>query len=226
MAITADNQATQPPGHWLTDLLNRRYGQQNEPRMVRQPIGFDFKREPFDPSSYYKQLGSFRDISRAATHVVEQEVANRIAAQREQEMNALRTALNGATAGIQPQYTYDGNPGSRSSSGNSYGLSRITPNTLATANYFGPKHGISSVGGWREHGSVPNSDHPKGRALDFMIRSQQQGSALANDVISNYRRFNVSYVIWNRYIWSPSGGWRPYSGPSPHTDHVHVSLNV
>ncbi len=36
------------------------------------------------------------------------------------------------------------------------------------------------------------------------------------------------YVIWNRHIWSASdaaAGWRPYSGVSPHTDHIHISLS-
>ena len=44
----------------------------------------------------------------------------------------------------------------------------------------------------------------------------------------NARRLGVMYVIWNRRIWSASdaaSGWLPYSGASPHTDHVHVSLS-
>lgn len=36
----------------------------------------------------------------------------------------------------------------------------------------------------------------------------------------------VEYVIWNRHIWSRRYGFkkRRYTGKSPHTDHVHVSL--
>ncbi len=40
------------------------------------------------------------------------------------------------------------------------------------------------------------------------------------------RRLGVMYVIYNRKIWSGwSGGWENYSGYSPHTDHVHISLS-
>jgi hypothetical protein len=41
------------------------------------------------------------------------------------------------------------------------------------------------------------------------------------------RRLGVMYVIWNRQIfrmYRANEGWTPYSGSSPHTDHVHVSL--
>jgi len=36
----------------------------------------------------------------------------------------------------------------------------------------------------------------------------------------------VWYVIWNRRIASVTYGWKwkPYSGSSPHTEHVHVSI--
>lgn len=35
------------------------------------------------------------------------------------------------------------------------------------------------------------------------------------------------YVIWNRLVAGAGKGWvwRPYTGPSPHTDHVHVSAS-
>ena len=36
------------------------------------------------------------------------------------------------------------------------------------------------------------------------------------------------YIIWNRKIWGaylPDQGWRTYTGPNPHTDHVHVSFS-
>lgn len=107
-----------------------------------------------------------------------------------------------------------------------YSLGDVKPWVRAAADYFGPAHNISTVGGWRAHGSVPNSDHPKGLALDFMTRSKATGDQLAADVLRNAQAWNVKYVIWYREIWSPGKGWRPYSGPSPHTDHVHVSFNA
>jgi len=40
------------------------------------------------------------------------------------------------------------------------------------------------------------------------------------------RHPSANYVIFNRKIYSRSGGWKaePYSGVSPHTEHLHVSI--
>ena len=43
------------------------------------------------------------------------------------------------------------------------------------------------------------------------------------------REFRVKYVIWNRRILSGAPGpspwiWRAYSGPNPHTKHLHLSV--
>lgn len=215
---------------WIKDLIDRRYQPQVQ-REQREPLGFEFKRDPFDPSSYYKQVGSLRDISRGATGVVLQEQSNKIAAEQQRMLDEAQKALNG----VNPKFNYSSGPGGNdpnytpNGKSRKYGLKGITANTSKAADYWGSKYGIKSIGGYREHGSVPGSDHPKGRALDFMINNisngHKTGTALANDVIANYKAWNVSYVIWNRYIWSPSKGWRKYSGPSPHTDHVHVSFN-
>lgn len=37
---------------------------------------------------------------------------------------------------------------------------------------------------------------------------------------------SASYVIFNRKIWSASHKWvpRPYTGASPHTEHLHISI--
>src|SRR3954449_5291247 len=109
-----------------------------------------------------------------------------------------------------------------------YNLGAVKPHVAAAANHYGPKHGITNVGGYRAIGSVPNSDHPKGLALDFMTRNRVKGDALAADVIATGKgSYNVTYVIWWRQIHSlDSRGWRPYFGPSAHTDHVHVSFGV
>lgn len=49
--------------------------------------------------------------------------------------------------------------------------------------------------------------------------------------IRGSRDARVKYIIWNRRIAnsSPIGGrpaweWRPYTGPNPHTKHMHVSV--
>jgi hypothetical protein len=108
-----------------------------------------------------------------------------------------------------------------------YSLGAVKPHVKNAANHFGPKHGIRTVYGWRPTGSVPNSDHPKGLALDFMTSNRSVGDTLAADAIANASAWDITYVIWYRRIWTrESGQWAPYSGPSPHIDHVHVSFGT
>lgn len=107
-----------------------------------------------------------------------------------------------------------------------YRLTGVKSHVAAAANYFGTKYGIKTVGGWRPVGSVPNSDHPKGLALDFMTSSRAVGDPLAADLIANYRQWGITYVIWWRRIWTPDKGWHDYHGPVPHTDHVHASFSA
>jgi hypothetical protein len=49
-------------------------------------------------------------------------------------------------------------------------------------------------------------------------------------VVDRHRRGadnRLTYVIYNRRIWSATGGWtgRAYDGASPHTDHAHFSAS-
>lgn len=106
-----------------------------------------------------------------------------------------------------------------------YKLGAVKPSVVAAVNYFGPKYGIKTVYGWRAVGSVPDSDHPKGLAADFMTRDKNVGDALAADLVANASAWNIKYVIWWRKIWTPEKGWHNYTGPIPHTDHVHASFN-
>ncbi len=86
------------------------------------------------------------------------------------------------------------------------------------------------------------SEHQEGRAWDWMLDANNPSQRAVGDdftlwltgtdgtgeAAGNARRLGVMYVIWNRRIWSASdaaSGWLPYSGASPHTDHVHVSLS-
>jgi hypothetical protein len=86
------------------------------------------------------------------------------------------------------------------------------------------------------------SEHKEGRAFDYMLDvGDSAENAIANDILNwllatdqygnshaNARRLGVMYIIWNRQIWgsySASSGWRPYSGDSPHTNHIHFSFS-
>jgi peptidoglycan hydrolase-like protein with peptidoglycan-binding domain len=85
------------------------------------------------------------------------------------------------------------------------------------------------------------AEHGEGRALDWMVNAYtSDGLALGNAITrwlsapdsqgrpgAMARRFGVNYIIWNRQMWrayDPGRGWAPYTGVSPHTDHIHISF--
>lgn len=107
-----------------------------------------------------------------------------------------------------------------------YKLGAVKPHVAAAAEEIGRQFGIKNVGGYRRFGSVPNSDHPKGLALDFMTFSKTTHDAIATYAIANASRLGVTYVITFGKIWTATTGeWKTYTGPSPHIDHVHVSFS-
>jgi hypothetical protein len=93
---------------------------------------------------------------------------------------------------------------------------------------------VHSIGGWRPYGSVPGSDHPRGRAIDVMTWSNRSlGWRIANWAVANAWALDVKYVIFNGRIWTRSRGWHGYRHPSDpcncnptlrHDDHVHISV--
>jgi hypothetical protein len=110
--------------------------------------------------------------------------------------------------------------------------------SLVLATYPGGRNG----GIVRSCSIGASSEHKEGRAWDWMINMSdpRQAAAAANAVnwlmaagpdgkpAWQARRLGVMYVVYNRKIWSASRaneGWRPYSGASNHTDHVHFSFS-
>jgi cell wall-associated NlpC family hydrolase len=93
----------QQTSSWVQDLISKRYDPQTE-RLKRNPMGFDFQREPYDPSSYYKQLGQYRDISRTQTTIAQQVAANHQAKAQQAALEAAQAAANAATSGIQANF--------------------------------------------------------------------------------------------------------------------------
>lgn len=80
-----------------------------------------------------------------------------------------------------------------------------------------------AMGGWRAHGSVPGSDHPKGKAIDIMTSNP----TLHKMIIAFFKQLpGAKYWISMRQIALARTGWIPhaYHGPNPHTDHVHASF--
>ncbi|MCA9331786.1 hypothetical protein KC968_02490 [Candidatus Saccharibacteria bacterium] len=94
---------------------------------------------------------------------------------------------------------------------------------------------VSSIGGYscRKNTASPGTSiHGLGRALDVMIDSTtpeglEKGNEIRNWVINNATQLGVQRVIWNKYTWAANkDGWRPYGGPNPHTDHLHIEINL
>ncbi len=85
------------------------------------------------------------------------------------------------------------------------------------------------------------AEHGEGRALDWMVNAYSSDGLELGNAITRWlaapdsqgrpgamaRRFGINYIIWNRQMWrayDPGRGWAPYSGVSPHTDHIHMSF--
>lgn len=67
------------------------------------------------------------------------------------------------------------------------------------------------------------SVHGVGRALDVMVHGNDD---VANWLLANSAPLGVQLIIWKRRVWRVGGGVRPYGGPNPHTDHVHVEVHA
>jgi hypothetical protein len=70
------------------------------------------------------------------------------------------------------------------------------------------------------------SEHCECRGIDFFTTDVSKGRKVFDFCIRNADVLDIQSVIFNRRVWG-FGTWteRAYSGPSPHTDHVHVGLN-
>lgn len=121
------------------------------------------------------------------------------------------------------------------------------PGTRALADLVLATYGAGRSSGITRACSVGGtSEHKEGRAWDWaMNAADPQQKAVADRFVAwltgpdaqgvaagNARRLGVMYVIWDRRAWeayradeTPGSGWRSYTGASPHTDHVHVSLS-
>lgn len=76
--------------------------------------------------------------------------------------------------------------------------------------------GLSTHGEGRGWDAACNANTPQGRVL---------GDRLAADLVVAHRALGIQRIIWNRRqtdTRAGMGNWRPYSGASPHTDHLHI----
>jgi hypothetical protein len=68
--------------------------------------------------------------------------------------------------------------------------------------------------------------HAEGRAGDVGLPYRHaNGYRIRDFLIENAEVLGVQEVIWDRQIWTSGRPYlRAYSGPNPHTDHVHYGL--
>lgn len=137
-----------------------------------------------------------------------------------------------SAAGAAASVTYDGGPAWNSAL--CYGGLRPGARRLS-GQLNGMFPVISGVDGYscRPNTASPSkmSIHGTGRALDIFIPTSggaadnTGGDAVANYLVKNATRLQIQYIVWDRTQWSPNGtGARPYGGPDPHIDHLHVEI--
>ncbi len=179
------------------------------------------------------------------TEVREQQKQTALMAKRKSEADKALSLVGGKgftgglvdatspVAKIGPGRTADGDWKAQSCSENDPTTSGcVTPRTLHAYKEVKRAGFNRFVGCYRPGGPW---EHPKGRACDWSLQksgfspwhnedTRTYGNNVAAFLIRNADRLGIYYVIWNRQIWFPATGWSSYSGPSNHTDHVHMSL--
>ena len=106
------------------------------------------------------------------------------------------------------------------------GLGAVKPHVRAAAQFLGCRFGEPTMFGVA--GRAGTSDHPSGRAVDFMV-DRATGDALAVCALNNRAALGVSYVIWRQRI-NFGSGWQMMEDrggvTANHFDHVHVSFGA
>lgn len=86
---------------------------------------------------------------------------------------------------------------------------------------------VGSIIGRGTRAGNPNSDHPAGRAFDFMV-DRRTGDRVADYALAHRAELGVTYVLW-RQRYNDGSGWDPMEdrgGPTAdHYDHVHISFD-
>lgn len=138
--------------------------------------------------------------------------------------------------------SFDSPPESFASSGRADVCSQTAKSgVLAFRDIVLAEFGGTSFGICRPCDKGTASDHHAGSAWDWgMLASDPEQAARVDDLLglllspdaqgneaALFRRLGLTYIIWNRQIWSTKLGkkWQPYRGPHPHEDHVHFSFS-
>jgi hypothetical protein len=104
------------------------------------------------------------------------------------------------------------------------GLGAVKPFVRTAAQLLGCKYGKPTMYGVAGRGGV--SDHPGGKAIDFMV-DRGTGDELAACALKNKAALGITYVIWRQRI-NFGQGWQGMEDrggvTANHYDHVHVSF--
>ncbi|WP_270886452.1 peptidoglycan-binding domain-containing protein [Pedococcus sp. 5OH_020] len=117
------------------------------------------------------------------------------------------------------------------------------PGVVAFAKLMTSNYGVGSAAwGITRNCNSGVTEHSEGRAWDWMLSVDKPGEKAIADAVTQWlsapdaqgrpgamaRRFGIMYIIWNKRMWrvyDPARGWAAYTGPVPHTDHVHFSFS-
>lgn len=84
--------------------------------------------------------------------------------------------------------------------------------------------------GWlgdTSHAARPSDHNPDGKGRVHALDVTAVGIVPTALVRAAVHHPSTEYVIWNRQIYSRWAEFtpRPYAGPNPHTNHVHISVS-
>ena len=169
-----------------------------------------------------RRLADDARAKEAAARAAEERAA-RPAAENEEAEEDRRTAEQGRRVGRlgDPEPTLSASAECGLDTGQ---LGAVKPFVRTAAEFLGCAFNEPTVLGVA--GRSTASDHPRGRALDFMV-DRATGDRLAACAIRNREELGISYVIWRQRIDTGSG-FRLMANrggaTANHFDHVHVSF--
>ncbi len=147
------------------------------------------------------------------------------AAAREAREAAARAAGSArSSAGTSGAPAGGGPTGSTTCALGTAGMEGVAANVARAGEKLRCLFGVDSVLGIGSRGNA--SDHPSGKALDFMV-DKATGDRLAAYARQNRDDLGISYIIWQQRIDTGSG-WKAQEdrggATANHMDHVHISF--
>ncbi|WP_238589137.1 hypothetical protein [Pseudonocardia sp. HH130629-09] len=149
----------------------------------------------------------------------------RAAAREAREAAARATDSARSSSGAADAPSTGGPTGSTTCALGTAGMEGVATNVARAGEKLRCLFGVDSVLGIGSRGNA--SDHPSGKALDFMV-DRATGDRLAAYAQQNREELGISYIIWRQRIDTGSG-WTAQEdrggATANHMDHVHISFS-